>query len=75
MESLTPHQRLHDQYVGEWLDVQDLSLLLNVSVRTLCRWRRDGLGPTHYKLGIAVRYRATDVADWLSASTLPKDAA
>jgi predicted DNA-binding transcriptional regulator AlpA len=35
--------------------------------RTLRQWRYLGSGPKYLKVGAAVRYRARDVEEWLSA--------
>lgn len=43
-----------------------LSQFLNVSVRTLERWRVEGTGPTYIKAGRRVLYRREDVEVWLS---------
>lgn len=39
--------------------------LLNISVRTLQAWRVRGGGPRFIKVGRAVRYRLSDVQDWI----------
>jgi hypothetical protein len=49
------------------LDQSALSLRLNVAVRTLERWRVEGLGPAWLKVGRAVRYREGDVEQWLAS--------
>ncbi|MEP3014366.1 helix-turn-helix domain-containing protein [Roseibium polysiphoniae] len=41
---------------------------LNLSVRTLQAWRVRGSGPNFVKLSRAVRYRVTDLDDWLNAN-------
>ena len=40
---------------------------LSVTLRTLERWRRDGVGPPFVKVGRAVRYDEADLAAWLAA--------
>lgn len=41
---------------------------LNVSVKTLQRWRWIGYGPPFIKIGRAVRYRDSDVEAFVQAS-------
>jgi excisionase family DNA binding protein len=43
-----------------------LSDLLNVSTRTLERWRVEGVGPIYVKVGRRVLYRREDVETWLT---------
>ncbi len=45
-----------------------LSEHIDVSERTLERWRVDGSGPAFVKAGRKVLYRTVDVDDWLAAS-------
>jgi len=48
----------------------DTSRLLKVGVRTLERWASAGIGPRPIKVGPrAVRYRRSEVRDWLDAQT------
>lgn len=50
---------------------------LGVTVGYLATRRFEGKGPAFVKVGSAVRYRASDVAEWLDANTYnnPKGAA
>jgi predicted DNA-binding transcriptional regulator AlpA len=41
-----------------------------LSVRTLERLRSSGLGPKFCKLGHSVRYRESDVIEWLASQTV-----
>jgi len=54
-------------------DIQLASRLRGVSVETLRKWRKAGIGPAYLKAGIrAVRYRAVDVEAWmLSQRVIP----
>ena len=45
-----------------------LSELIDVSERTLERWRVEGSGPIFCRAGRKVLYRLDDVDDWLAAS-------
>ena len=47
-----------------------VALQLGISERTLERKRCDGTGPRFVKVGRAVRYRESDVAEWLAAQTV-----
>jgi len=40
---------------------------LNLAVSSLAKWRVDGVGPRFIKMGSAVRYRRTDLDDWVHA--------
>lgn len=45
-----------------------VSEFTGISVPTLARWAAEGRGPQVTKLGNSVRYRKTDVLEWLDAS-------
>jgi excisionase family DNA binding protein len=47
------------------LTQQQLADELQVSVRTLERWRQEGTGPAFIQVGRAPRYRRADVDAWL----------
>jgi predicted DNA-binding transcriptional regulator AlpA len=51
------------------LTERDLSALLQRPTSTLQMWRRTGQGPKFVKAGHAVRYRPSDVDQWLSQQT------
>ena len=40
-----------------------------ISPRTLQKWRWEGGGPPYIKLGRSVRYRLSDVLEWLDERT------
>jgi predicted site-specific integrase-resolvase len=50
------------------LDTRTVAARLGVSLRTLERWRRLGVGPTFVKLNGTVRYEPTEVARFLALS-------
>lgn len=50
------------------LTTEDLAARLRVSRRTLEAWRLRGGGPRFVRTGGAVRYRESDVAQWIAAS-------
>jgi predicted DNA-binding transcriptional regulator AlpA len=41
--------------------------MLNMSVRSVRRWRLFGQGPRYLKIGASVRYRPEDVRAWLES--------
>ena len=43
--------------------------ILNLSIRTLQAWRVRGSGPVFIQAGRAVRYRRTDIFQWVEAHT------
>ncbi len=47
----------------------ELSALIKVPTKSLQRWRWAGFGPKFVKLGHAVRYRRSDIDDWIAAQT------
>ena len=51
----------------ELLDERQVSAMLQVSMRTLRRWRRAGYGPPVTKISRFVRYRRGDVETWIIA--------
>lgn len=51
------------------LTEDDLSKLLKSPVSTLQNWRWRGVGPKFIKTGHHVRYRPTDVEEWLDERT------
>lgn len=56
------------------LTPREVTEILGVSRATLARWRSDGKGPPFLKLGdepnSPVRYRASDVRDFLDGSAV-----
>jgi excisionase family DNA binding protein len=47
------------------LTQQQLADELQVSLRTLERWRQEGTGPAFIRVGRSPRYRRSDVDAWL----------
>ena len=43
----------------------ELADMLNVSVRTVYTWKSNGTGPRAIKVGKHIRYRTSDVEQWL----------
>ena len=50
-----------------FLNEQEVSKRLNVSVATLRRWRLEKRGPVFVKVGSLVRYRPEDLDTWVTA--------
>jgi len=55
---------------GALLDEHEAAAILNVSLTTVRRWRREGRGPVYRKLGggRVVRYRPEDLNDFIAGS-------
>jgi excisionase family DNA binding protein len=53
------------------LSVNDLATYLGVPMATVYAWNSRGIGPKRYRLGKHVRYRRTDVAEWLDQQAAP----
>lgn len=49
----------------EFLTIQELANLLNVSRGTLNKWRRNEVGPPELKVDNTVRFRRSDVDQWV----------
>ena len=61
---------IHDvqmKRLDELLSPQDLASYLDVPLTTVYGWRHRGLGPAGFRVGRHVRYRRTDVEEWISA--------
>ena len=52
------------------LNENELAELTGLAVGTLQQWRCTKNGPPYLKLGRAVRYRASDVLQWLDSSVV-----
>lgn len=50
-----------------FLNEQEVSKRVNVSVATLRRWRLEKRGPMFVKVGSLVRYRPEDLDSWAAA--------
>ena len=51
---------------------RDVANLLSLSLATLRRWRLKGTGPAWLKIGATVRYRTSDVSDFLNGCVCPR---
>ena len=48
------------------LTLDDLAEYLDIPKRTIYAWRYRGVGPVGFKIGGHVRYRKSDVEEWLN---------
>jgi excisionase family DNA binding protein len=48
------------------LSIQELAAYLDLPVATLYAWRYRGLGPSGFRVGRHVRYRQSDVDQWIN---------
>jgi predicted DNA-binding transcriptional regulator AlpA len=62
----TPVTPVPDKLLTE----KDVAPILGVSVYTLQRWRVRRVGPRYVKLGRAIRYRMSDLLDFISGNTI-----
>ncbi len=53
--------------LGEYLTPETLATELNITTRTLDRWRVLNVGPPITKVGRKIYYARTTVAEWLKA--------
>jgi len=59
---------MHQEGISQALvDETRAAELLDLRVKTLRRWRWAGKGPHFVKLGSAVRYRPSDLAEFIAA--------
>jgi hypothetical protein len=49
-----------------WADRATAARMLGVTVRTLFQWHRQQKGPPRRHNGNGIRYRISDIEDWLS---------
>ena len=56
--------RFEDLWLRIVTEVQAAEIL-QVSTRTLQSWRYRGEGPPYFRMGRLVRYRLSDLAEWL----------
>lgn len=50
----------------------ELADYLGVPIKTIYEWRYLGVGPAGYRIGRHVRYRITDVEQWLETRRDPR---
>ena len=47
------------------IGIEELAEYLDLPVKTLYKWRQEGVGPASVRVGRHVRYFVSDVQDWL----------
>lgn len=50
-------------------DESELAARFRISVKTVQSWRQTNRGPAYLKVGRLVRYRESDIQDWLDKQT------
>ena len=48
------------------MDAKAAAQYLGIAAQTLARWRGEGQGPAHLKLGACVRYTVRDLDAWIA---------
>lgn len=67
-----PPHGLHGRHSLQLWTAADVATTIDVTVETLAQWRQAGTGPNYVKLGKAVFYRRSDIAEWIDSSvTVP----
>ena len=64
---IDPSQHAVMNRLDELLSPQDLAGYLDVPVKTVYGWRHRGLGPAGFRVGRHLRYRRSDIEEWISA--------
>ena len=59
----------------ESLSETELCAQWSVCPRTLFNWRKKGNMPPHFKSGQQIRYLVSDIEDFISQRTYPKESA
>ena len=59
---------MNDQGLGLLLTTEEAADRLRVHPATMRRWRLDGMGPRHLKVGSIYRYPAHDLEAWIAES-------
>lgn len=57
-----------DETRREYLTTEEVATMVGAKVRTLERWRQEGVGPLFTKVGHHVRYHIRDVQEWLESN-------
>ena len=51
--------------ISEFVTEREAAARMGVAAVTLRLWRGRGVGPAHYRFGRLVRYRPSDVDEWI----------
>lgn len=57
--------QVENPQTDEWLTPLEVTAELKIPLATLYAWRSRGQGPRAVRVGRHIRYRRSDVADWL----------
>ena len=57
-----------DSSSGPLINEVEAAKSLNISLTTVQRWRREGKGPAYRKLNKTVRYRRSDIEDFVASA-------
>jgi excisionase family DNA binding protein len=61
-------------YPKEFLTEQEAAEYINMSVKTLRRWRFDRRGPNYAKIaGKSIRYPISELQDWINRQMVAHD--
>jgi excisionase family DNA binding protein len=63
---MAPDSATEDRALPDLMSIAELADYLGVPVSTVYLWRSRGEGPSGFKIGKRVRYRAADVVKWLN---------
>ena len=58
---------MEERAAGRMWSVEDLSDFLQIPVKTLYQWRLRGYGPKGRRVGKYVRYKESDVVEWVDS--------
>jgi excisionase family DNA binding protein len=56
-----------EQNSGPLMSLPEAAAYLDMTVPTLYNWRHRGIGPASLRIGGRVKYRQTDLDDWIAA--------
>jgi excisionase family DNA binding protein len=73
MTANTESNDLHQDRNGALLSIAELAAYLGVPIATIYQWRHHHRGPTGYRVGRHVRYRASDIEHWLETQRDPHE--
>lgn len=48
------------------MTTEEVEQAYGIAAKTLANWRSQGRGPAYHKLGGKVRYKISDVEDWVA---------
>lgn len=60
------NDKKYDLETERFLSERELAQLLNIKSETLRNWRWDRKGPIYIKIGTNVRYRMSDINDFIN---------